>query len=130
MKHSRFAQERSCKADTFESGRLIRLEDGKHQFSLISTSEKRVSVPPVEFGNLGFDGSWLRPMTGSPHLNSRASNPPLASAICQMRIGFKRLNADDVNELFLVVVFLVLAVGAMAQSIHAKTHAFHRPRSF
>lgn len=47
--------------DPFEGGRLISLEDGKVQLSLISASEKRVvSVPSVEFGNLGFDGSWER----------------------------------------------------------------------
>jgi hypothetical protein len=47
--------------DPFEGGRLISLEDGKPQLSLISASEKRVvSVPSVEFGNLGFDGSWER----------------------------------------------------------------------
>jgi hypothetical protein len=47
--------------DPFEGGRLISLEDGKPQMRLISASEKRVvSVPSVEFGNLGFDGSWER----------------------------------------------------------------------
>lgn len=47
--------------DPLEGGRLITLEEGKPQLRLISASEKRVvSVPSVEFGNLGFDGSWER----------------------------------------------------------------------
>lgn len=47
--------------DPFEGGRLISLEDGKPQMRLISATEQRVvSVPSVEFGNLGFDGSWER----------------------------------------------------------------------
>lgn len=47
--------------DPLEGGRLISLEDGTPQLRLISASEKRViTVPSVEFGNLGFDGSWER----------------------------------------------------------------------
>jgi len=47
--------------DPFEGGRLITLVDGKPQMSLILPHEKTVvAIPSVDFGNLGFDGSWER----------------------------------------------------------------------
>lgn len=45
--------------DPFAGGRLIGLADGKAQMDLVLPDEKQVvNIPSVEFGNLGFDGSW------------------------------------------------------------------------
>ncbi len=47
--------------DPFAGGRLIGLADGKAQMDLVLPDEKQVvNIPSVEFGNLGFDGSWER----------------------------------------------------------------------
>ncbi len=45
--------------DPFAGGRLIGLVDGKAQLDLVLADEKQVvNIPSVEFGNMGFDGSW------------------------------------------------------------------------
>jgi hypothetical protein len=45
--------------DPYSGGRLISLFEGKPQLNLVLPDKKQiVNIPSVEFGNMGFDGSW------------------------------------------------------------------------
>jgi hypothetical protein len=86
--------------DPFEGGRLVSLEDGKPQLRLISAGEKRVvSVPSVEFGNLGFDGSWERAYYWVTQLEFKSFKP--SSRVSDVADAQWFEKTGDVNEFIL-----------------------------
>jgi hypothetical protein len=83
-----------------EGGRLISLEDGTPQLRLISASEKRViTVPSVEFGNLGFDGSWERAYYWVTQLEFKSFKPSSRLSDVPDAQWFEKMG--EVNEFIL-----------------------------
>jgi len=61
QEHGKDEKSKHKHLDPFAGGRLITLTDGKLEMRLVLPNDNAVvSVPSVEFGNLGFDGSWER----------------------------------------------------------------------